>query len=444
MDTENQAPRSSGRKSRYFYGWNIVGATFLAHISYAEHHSSVLGFFFHPLQREFGWSRSALAAVQTIARVTEALIAPFVGPMIDRYGARILMPIGAVIVGLAMLGVTQIDSLWQFYLLRGIVVAIGFTLMGNLVTEVAISNWFVRKRGRALAISRLGNNLSNIIFVPVTVSVIAASGWQTMFVVFAAVTWLAVLIPSIIFMRRRPEDMGLYPDGIRYSPTDDNLNSTEEQASDAVSNREPVWNRREVLATRSFWLLAISFGITSLAFQGINISLAPYILDLGYEDATLTAVMTARAALMAVALPFMGLLAERSHRLIIRVVPFIVQSIGAFLFLLADNQAFLWLAVTLYGVGFSGVAIIQGVIWANYFGRFSLGLVRSLAFLVSFGFGATGPLAMNAVYDITGTYRLAFMVITGLFLMSAFLIATVRPPVARRYTTPDGIISSID
>ena len=443
-ETENQSPRTIRGKSRYFYGWNIVGATFLANLSYAEHHSSVLGFFFNPLQQEFGWSRSALAAVQTIARVTEALIAPLVGPLIDRYGPRILMPIGAVIVGFAMLGVTQIDTLWQFYLLRGIVVAIGFTLMGNLVTEVAISNWFVQKRGRALAIGRLGNNLSNIAFVPITVAVIAASGWQTMFVVFAAATWIAVLVPSVILMRRRPEDMGLHPDGARHSPVEVGLDSPEYRASEATPNREPVWTRREVLATRSFWLLSLSFGITSLAFQGINISLAPYIQDLGYGDTTLTAVMTARAALMAVALPFMGLVVERSDRLAIRVLPFVVQGIGALLFLLADNQVFLWLAVALYGVGFSGVSIIQGVIWANYFGRFSLGLVRSLAFLVAFGFGATGPLAMNAVYDTTGTYRPAFMVITGLFLISAFLIATVRPPVAHRYATPDGIIPSID
>ena len=82
------------RKPRYFYGWHIVGASFLAHLAYAEHHSSMLGFFFRPLQSEFGWSRSALAAVQTIARLVEALFAPVVGPLIDRYGPRVLMPSG--------------------------------------------------------------------------------------------------------------------------------------------------------------------------------------------------------------------------------------------------------------------------------------------------------------------------------------------------------------
>jgi len=137
-------------KPRYFYGWNIVGASFLARLSYAEYHSSILGFFFNPLGSEFGWSRSSIAAVQTIARVTEAVIAPVIGPLIDKYGARVLMPVGAIIVGLTMLGVTQVSALWQFYLFRGVVVAIGFTLMGALVTNVSINNWFARRRVRSL------------------------------------------------------------------------------------------------------------------------------------------------------------------------------------------------------------------------------------------------------------------------------------------------------
>lgn len=424
------------KKPRYFYGWNIVAASFSAQLAYAEHHSSMLGFFFKPLQNEFGWSRSAIAAVQTIARVTEALFAPLVGPLIDRYGPRVLMPIGAIIVGLAMLGVTQINSIWQFYLLRGIVVAIGFTIMGGLVTSVAINNWFIRKRGRAIAVSRMGSSISNVIFIPVTVFVIAASGWRTMFVIFAVVTWLVVLIPSAILMRRRPEDIGLHPDGI--SPGTGGAETSQEErnrTSELGTVPEPIWNRRELLRTGSFWLLALSFGIDSLAFQGINISLAPYIQDLGYGDATLTAVMTFRAIVMAATLPLMGFVSEHAHRVPVRITPFLIQGTGAFLFLFGGQPFFLWLAVALYGLGFSGVMITQEVVWANYYGRLSLGLVRSTAYLVAFGLGAIGPIAMNAVFDITGSYRPAFMVIVVLFALAALLMALTHPPQPQRYGT---------
>ena len=90
-----QATKATRKKPRYFYGWNIVGASFLAHLSYAEHHSSVLGFFIRPFNQEFGWSRTQVALVQTIARFVEAGASFYVGPLIDKYGPRYLMPIGA-------------------------------------------------------------------------------------------------------------------------------------------------------------------------------------------------------------------------------------------------------------------------------------------------------------------------------------------------------------
>ncbi|MBA7615915.1 L-lactate transporter [subsurface metagenome] len=437
-DEVNEVTVTTGRKPRYFYGWNVVGASFLAHLASGWQLSTMWGFFFKPLQNEFGWSRSALAGVHSTVRVTEALIAPVVGPLIDKYGPRVLMPTGAIIIALAMLGATQINALWQLYLLRGIVVAIGLALIGALVTGVAVNNWFIRKRGRALAISRLGGNISNVIFVPTIVFVIATSDWRMMFVVFALVTWLFVTIPSAVLMRRRPEDIGLYPDGIKPGAIEVGSSRAGEQIplpSEVSLPLEPVWNRREVLMTVTFWLLAICVAIGNMAWQGITISLVPYIQDLGYDDAALATVVTYRYIIQAVSVVFMGFLAEHAEKVPVRVAPFVIQGIGAFLFLLAGEPVFLWLAVTMLGLGFSGASIIEEVLWANYFGRLSLGLVRSLGFLVSFGFGASGPIAMNAVFDILGSYRPAFMVIIGLFTISAFIMGVVRPPKAHRYAT---------
>jgi MFS family permease len=342
-----------------------------------------------------------------------------------------------------MLGITQISAIWQFYLLRGVVVAIGFTFMGALVTDVAVNNWFIQKRGRAIAISRAGSNISNIILAPITVFVIAASGWRTMFVIFAVVTWLVVLIPSTILMRRRPEDIGLYPDGIEPSRFEARTHQESEQIPiEEVLRPEPIWSRRDVLMTSSFWLLAASFAIDSMAFQGVNISIAPYIQDLGYGDAMLAGVITFRAAVMAVAVLIMGFLAEHAQRASIRAAPFFIQALGALFFLLAEDPVFLWLAVTVYGLGSSGVLVTQEVVWANYFGRFSLGLVRSLGYFVAFSFGAIGPVAMNIVFDIMGSYRPAFVVIAVFFVMAAILMYLVRPAKANRYATAADMAST--
>jgi MFS family permease len=414
----------------------------MARLSYGQHFSSILGLFFKPLQTEFGWSRSALAGVQTTARVIEAAIAPLIGPLIDRYGPRVLMPVGSVIVGLAMLGATQVHAIWQFYLFRGVIVALGFTLMGGLVSDVAINNWFIRKRGRALAISRIGGNISNIFIVPVSVFIIAASGWRTMFVIFAVIAWIVVLIPSAILMRRRPEDMGLHPDGKVDIPDIIGAQREESLVHKNDSRPEPVWNRREVLATTTFWMLALSFAVNSMSFQGINISLAPFIQDMGYTNTILAIALTFRSIVMIFATLGMGFLSEKADTSMIRGLPFIVLAMGAGFFLFAARPTFLWIGILCYALGASGVNLMQEVLWAGYFGRLSLGLVRSLSYFISFGLGAIGPVVMNIVYDLVGSYRPAFLCLSFLFIFSAIVVSGAKPPQAKRFMTVDELNAS--
>ncbi len=237
-------------------------------------------------------------------------------------------------------------------------------------------------------------------------------------------------------MRRRPEDMGLHPDGI--SPSAANVVdhvTVESPTSQVTSVPEPVWNRRDLLTSADFWLLAFCYGIDSFAFQGINVSLAPFIQDLGYGEVTLTAVMTFRAIMMAVTMPLVGFIAEHAHRPIVRVMPFIIQIIGTSLFLLAEQPALLWLSVAVWGIGVSSVSITQEVVWASYFGRLSLGIVRSSGYFVAFGFGAVGPIAINAAFGLLGSYKPAFIALTSLFTIATFVMWLTRPPKPRSYGT---------
>ena len=425
----------------------------MAHLAYAEQFSSTLGLFFKPLTAEFGWTRTQIAIVQTISRFVEALTAPLIGPLVDRFGGRTLLPVGAIIAGLALIGVTMIDgtlidvqlidSLWQFYFVRGFVAAIGFTLMGNLVTSVVISNWFIRRRGRALGISTMGASISNVVMIPVAVYVIEELGWREMFWIFAVVTWVVVLLPSIILIRRRPEDLGLRPDGddddAAHSPPPTAVLLDEDGAAPPPAPRaaaqEPVWTRVEALKSPAFWLIAGCFAISSLAFQGINISLAPYVQDLGYEEALVAAALTTRAIVMAVTLPAVGLVAERVNIGPVRALPFILQTIGCILFIFADKVYFLFPALIVYGIGITSLGVTQEVLWANSFGRLSLGAVRSMGFVITFGFGATGPILMNFIHDQLGSYQPAFMIFIAFFAVSAVLILFLRPPRAPRYTS---------
>ena len=347
------------------------------------------------------------------------------------------MPLGAIIAAAALLAVTQVDSLWQFYLVRGIVAAVGFTLMGFLVTGVSINNWFIRMRGRALAISNVGSSVSNVILMPSAVFVIAAFGWRSMFGIFAIITIVVVMIPSAILMRRRPEDMGLLPDGDEPAERGDQGADGDTAAASGIVE-EVRWTRREALRKPTFWFLSLSFAVASLAFQGINISLAPYAQDLGYSDTIVAATLTVRALVMAVTLPLVGLLAEHADRPGIRIFPFACQGVGAALFLFGSEPVFLWAAVMIYGVGITSLGVTQEVLWANSFGRLSLGTVRSTGFVITFGFGATGPILMNLIFDVLGSYRPAFVLFIALFTIAGVIAIFIRPPRSRATVEPAG------
>lgn len=425
----------------YFYGWNIVGGAFLAHLSYAESTSSLLGLYINPLNKEFGWSRTAISGAVTFGRLIEGAVSPIIGPFIDRHGPRVLMVIGGIIVTLVFVALTQVNALWQFYLWRGAMLAIGFSLMGYMVTNTAISNWFIRRRGRAVAIASMGTHVGNLVMAPLILWLIIAYGWRSSWLAFAILTFVSVVIPAGLIMRRRPEDLGLHPDGINpaadHRPTE--LSGEVEPVSTVspTSEPEPIWTRREVLRSGPFWILVASFSFGSLAIQGINISLAPYVQDLGFGSTIVATVLVVRSASMFVSSPAWGLLGERVELPIVRSMPFVIQGVSCVFFLLASQSGFLWLAVIINAVGFAGMALVQEVVWANYFGRLTLGMVRSTAYPIFTTCSAGGPIFMNAIFDITGSYRLAFILFINLFALSSLLMWACWAPRAAHHVRPE-------
>jgi MFS family permease len=424
------------KKPRFFYGWYVVLASFLAHIAYAEQHSSILGVFFRPMTAEFGWSRTALSGVQSSARLVEGAIAPFIGPILDRHGARGLMVAGGLIAGFALLGLSQVQSLWQYYFFKGFLAAIGFLLMGFIATNVAVANWFVRLRGRALGIAGMGTPLASMLVPPITVWVINGWGWRPAWMVFAVLTWAVVVIPAWLWMRRRPEDMGLLPDG---DDPETAHRSSLREGPETVEQRqeerhmEPVWTWQEILRTRAFWLLIFTLSVANLAFQGINISLFPYLEDLGYASSVAAMALSARAFFGLVGNPLWGFAADRIDIRYLGSLKFAIQAVVALMLLVGRNLPVIFTAVMAYGIGAAGSEVITGVIWANFYGRLSLGTVRSVGMPFTFIFSAAGPVFMNWIFDYFGSYHPAFALFIGLFLCSAVLFLFCRPPKANRY-----------
>jgi MFS family permease len=417
-------------ETKLFYGWTIVAVGFLAHIASAFSISSTLSVFLKPLSTDLGISRGVFSLIRSGEIIISSAAAPLVGSLLDRHGGKWLMAAGGVISGAGFILLGQARDFWQFLLFRWLLVSPGDALMGQMVVNVSISRWFVRMRGRALALAGMGHGLAKVGMPVLAASLIVSVGWRTSWVVFGLLTLALVVVPSFLFMRRRPEDMGLLPDG-RRGAKGENATSARETGS-AEARRSPTgdvaWSRGQALRTPAFWLIVTTFGVASIGVTGLNLHVFSFVTDQGHP-AIVAAFVMSIIAFMQFSTPMVwGLLADRTNIARLIMAKFLIQATGLLWALSEPGLFSLYGGFFLYGIGMGGTSILSEMIWANYFGRISLGKIRGLGALLTHVFGAGGPPFFGLLFDTTQSYQLSFSIFIAMLFASAFLSLFLRPP----------------
>lgn len=412
---------------KIFYGWYIVGVGFICYLSSSFALSSTLSVFLKPITAEFGISRGVFSFIRSGEVLFSSVVAFLVGPLIDRYGARWLILIGALVGGAGFILLSQVQEFWQFMVIRWIPITVGDTLIGYMVVNVMISRWFIRKRGRAISIANTGTGIAKVGMPLLAVWLFALVGWRNTWMVFGLVTLAVVILPTFLVVRRSPEDMGLQPDGALtpHLPFRGEGPAPDSPESPAA---EITWTRREAARTRTFWLLVVTFGIVTLGIIGLNLHIYPYITDIGYSPEIAGAVLGMIALTQMAATLFWGFVGERIDVRRAATAQFLLQACGLSLALAPMGLASVYLGFLIYGFGLGGTLVIRELMWANYFGRISLGRVRGLGILITRAFTTVGPPFFGYFHDRTGSYFLSFSFFIAALLISAFLIPLIRHP----------------
>jgi len=415
-------------EAKFFYGWTIVAVGFLAHIASAFSISSTLSVFLKPLSNDLGISRGVFSLVRSGEILIGAVAAPLVGPLIDRHGGRWLMAAGGLVSGAGLLLLGQARDFWQFLFFRWLLVSPGDALMGSMVVNVSISRWFVRMRGRALALAGMGHGLAKVGMPLLAASLIVHTGWRTAWAVFGLLTLGLVVGPSLFFMRRRPEDMGLLPDGRSRAKHESGTPADEFGSARRSAIADVAWSRREALRTPAFWLIVTTFGVAHVGVTGLNLHVFAFVSDQGHPEMVAALVMSI-IAFMQFSTPMVwGLLAERLDIGRLITAKFLIQAAGILWALSDPGLLSLYGGFFLYGIGMGGTSILAEMIWANYFGRISLGKVRGMGSLLTHAFAASGPPFFGLLFDTTRSYLLSFSLFIGMLIVSAFLSFFLRPP----------------
>jgi len=251
-----------------YYGWYLVALCFVVNflvLGLATHSFTV---YMKPLEETFGWSRKAISAAMALATLAMAFTAPLVGRLIDRVGARVVMALGAGVLGASAMLLSRTETLWHFYLLYAIA-GVGQGAATVIPISVVISNWFHAKRGRALGVVMTGTGLGAIVIVPLTTWMVVHWGWRTAFFVGGCII-LSVIPLNLLFIRTSPAEKGLLPDG------------------GIVSGGEPKEVEGlavpEAARKPSFWLIGTMMVLAGLVAMGVGVHLMPYLTDIGHAE----------------------------------------------------------------------------------------------------------------------------------------------------------------
>ncbi|MGQ9572301.1 MAG: MFS transporter [Dehalococcoidia bacterium] len=408
----------------FFYGWWIVIASaaivFLTVGTFFYGFSTLVG----PLEDEFGWSRALIGGGFSLALVAEGVSAPAVGYMVDRLGAPRLLIAGTLLMGSGFLLLGQIQAVWQLYAAITIA-AIGMGLAGPGVCMVAIAHWFVKKRGRALALMSCGVGTCGVM-VLVLATLISLLGWRNA-VAIIGISQIAICIPLALTVRHRPEDVGLLADG-EHDPASPSLASPP-TAREGIQDEGLTIS--QAVTTRPFWLLASALTLTSLGSMAVIGHLVAFL-----EEAT--DFSRASASAMAMGIPFGSLLGRISfgwladyvakRRLV--AAAYACQGLGILIFasIASPWQAVLFLVV--FALGWGGTIPVLPALQADYFGLRAFGAIQGLTWAIATLGAFGGPIFAGAVYDVLGSYRPAFFLMTLTTMAAVPLILLMGRPLA--------------
>lgn len=402
-----------------FYGWRIVAVAFLTHCINTGIVFYSFGVFLSALTEHFGWSRAQVSFGFSLVTLCGAVYSPFVGRAVDRGGPRPVQLAGAVAMALGFLLLRLTDSLAQYYLVMGLAISLGSTLVGNLPSNTAVATWFVRRRGQALGVSTAGISMGGVIFVPLTQYLIEQFGWRGAMGILAVFIPATVIPPVALFMRRSPESMGLRPDGDAPPPVGEPF--------DLDREIERSWTPAQAIRHRNFWLIAAAFALTVMGITATLLHQITFLQDRGLAPAAASWVLGATAGVGVLGKLGFGNLLDRFGQRRVIMGCFLLQALGVAVLLAPTTPVTLALFVLLYGFAMGGNATLQATVIGECFGRLNYGSIAGrmsplIVLVQAFGTPLTG-----AARDHLGSYVPAFVVIVVGHVLAALCIAGLDP-----------------
>ena len=410
-------------RPKFFYGYVILALCF-ANMIVMRGVNGAFGVYYLALLDEFSWSRSDGATVASANFFVYAIASPLVGLAFDRFGPRLLMPFGALLVGVGLVISSFASSLWELYVSYGIITALGQGALSFVGHNALISFWFVRRRATAIGIASMGQGVGALVMVPLTQLLIDQVGWRWTYVVTGSLLLLVLVPANALFQRRAPQDVGQFPDGDDAPPAE----SPGRHSAKHAAQRD--WTLGEAARSFPFWCITIGHLALGTALFLINTHVIAHFVAVGYEKLAASFYFGLIGFIRIGATIVWGSISDRLGRSEAYGVATLVTALGVGGMIAMTVDAPLWLvylAILLYGIGHSAGNPTYGAVIGDIFSGRKIGLI--FGFLeISFGLGsAFGSWIGGYLFDATGSYAWSFGVCLVCFIVSGLAIhACVR------------------
>ena len=414
-------------RRRFFYGWVILIIGFVTVVA-GYVCRNTFSVFYPAIVEEFGWSRGNTALIFSINLLVYGLSAPFVGGLIDRANPRVVLSTGAIIMGAGVALCSQASEQWQFYLLYGVVASLGLSIAGWTPVVTIVTNWFVRRRALCMGVLGAGFGTS-LVFAYVAQFLIVNLGWRVAYIAIG-VAAAAIIVPlALIFVRARPSDKGLFPDGLT-SAESRQVDLDREADESRTEWAKTEWTFRRAIRTRQFWLLFVAaFMLLGVAEQILIAHQVYFYLDAGFAP------MTAASFYSVFGICFVlgnlsGALSDRVGRETYFISACLICAVAScMLFFLgeASPQWFPTLFAALAGLCIGAGPCVFYATVADLFHGVNYGTIVGMM-VMGFALGGTlSPWLAGFLHDTTGSYSSTFVLLIVSLLVTATMMWLVAP-----------------
>lgn len=401
------------KRTPFFYGWVVVIVFLISGIAiYGVRFS--FGVFFKSLENEFNLTRMATSSIFSVSMLLTGIFAFLMGWALDRYGPRVVLLLMGLFTGLGLLTTGLTTSLWQLYITYGLLLAVGIGPV-FVVSMSTVSRWFDKKRGLAAGIASTGVGLGPLIMAPSATYLLINFSWRIAFIIIGLVAWL-VVIPISRLLKKSPYEIGALPDGVKVASKD-------------IKNNYPQstgLSLREALGVRSFWVITLIYLLYSCNLSFIITHLVPHVTDVGFSAMEAATVLSLVGGAAIAGRVLMGIVSDRIGKKFVAILCALLQSAAVLWLIWAKDFWMLQAFAIVFGFAYGGMSPSMASLISDTFGLGRIGTIMG-ALEVGFGIGsAIGPAVGGYIFDVNGSYTMAFLSWAVAMLTTALITVLVR------------------